>query len=44
MLCSVEIPVPGAMDRAVRVLLHVNLDAAPRHVYMGGAEELRPDL
>lgn len=45
MLCSVEIPVPGAMTRVIRVLLHVELPAsAPvRHVYLGGAEELRPD-
>ena len=44
-LCSVEIPVPGAMARVVRVLLHVELPAsAPvRHVYLRGAEELRPD-
>lgn len=45
MLCSVEIPVPGAMPGVVRVLLHLELPAtAPvRHVYLRGAEELRPD-
>lgn len=45
MLCSVEIPVPGAMQRVVRVLLHLNVatDATVRHVYLNGAEELRPD-
>lgn len=45
MLCSVEIPVPGAMERVVRVLLHLNLpsDASVRHVYLNGADELRPD-
>lgn len=45
MLCSVEIPVPGAMTRVIRVLLHLELPAsAPvRHVYLRGAEELRPD-
>jgi chorismate mutase len=44
-LCAVEIPVPGAMTRVVRVLLHLELPAhAPvRHVYLRGAEELRPD-
>jgi len=44
-LCSVEIPVPGAMRSVVRVLLHMELPAsAPvRHVYLRGAEELRPD-
>ncbi len=46
MLCSVEIPVPGAMQRVVRVLLHLEMpgDATIRHVYLNGAEELRPDL
>ncbi len=46
MLCSTEIPVPGSMDRVVRVLLHVELPAntSVRHVYLNGAEELRPDL
>lgn len=45
MLCSVEISVPGAMTGVVRVLLHLELPAsAPvRHVYLRGAEELRPD-
>ncbi|HXF24706.1 MAG TPA: chorismate mutase [Gemmatimonadaceae bacterium] len=46
MLCSTEIPVPGSMDRVVRVLLHAELPAnsSLRHVYLNGAEELRPDL
>jgi chorismate mutase len=46
MLCSVEIPVPGAMERVVRALVHLELpgDAEVRHVYLNGAEELRPDL
>ena len=46
MLCSTEIAVPGSVGRVVRVLLHVELpvNAAPRHVYLNGAEELRPDL
>jgi chorismate mutase len=46
MLCSTEIPVPGSMSRVVRVLLHVELplNTSVRHVYLNGAEELRPDL
>ncbi len=46
MLCSTEIPVPGSMDRVIRVLLHVELatNSLTRHVYLNGAEELRPDL
>lgn len=46
MLCSTEIPVPGSIDRVVRVLLHVELPTTRsiKHVYLNGAEELRPDL
>jgi chorismate mutase len=46
MLCSTEIPVPAALDRVVRVLIHAELPAnrSARHVYLNGAEELRPDL
>ncbi|MDQ2889194.1 MAG: chorismate mutase [Gemmatimonadota bacterium] len=46
MLCATEIAVPGSIARVIRVLLHVELPAnrAARHVYMNGAEELRPDL
>ena len=47
MLCSREIPVPGSLPRTVRVLLHWNTSLAPeeiRHVYLGEAIQLRPDL
>lgn len=46
MLCSNEIAVPGSVASVVRVLLHVELpvDGTARHVYLNGAEELRPDL
>jgi chorismate mutase len=44
MLCAQEIPVPGAPARICRVLLHVTGTGRPRHVYMAGAEALRPDL
>ena len=47
LLCASEIAVPGSLPRCVRVLLHVDLDAAPadvRHVYLRDAERLRPDL
>ena len=46
MLCSTEIPVPNAIGRVVRVLLHVEvpLNCSLKHVYLNGAEELRPDL
>ncbi len=46
MLCAQEIPVPGALPRVVRVLLHWNT-ARPRrdvrHVYLRDAVALRPD-
>ncbi|MFT3913699.1 MAG: chorismate mutase [Anaeromyxobacteraceae bacterium] len=44
MICSQEIPVPGSMPRVVRVLLHVDSDGPRDHVYLRGAQALRPDL
>ena len=45
LICAVEIDVPGALPRCIRVLLHVERDAASvRHVYLKAAKELRPDL
>jgi chorismate mutase len=47
LLCTREIPVPGGLERCIRVLLHWNTDlpqAEVRHVYLGMAASLRPDL
>jgi chorismate mutase len=44
MICSQEIPVPGSMPRIIRVLLHSTSRGAPHHVYLRGAQALRPDL
>ena len=47
LLCAVEIPVPDALPRCVRVLLHVHsarARSAMAHVYLRGATVLRPDL
>jgi chorismate mutase len=46
LLCSQEIPVPDAVERCVRVLVHCYLprDAPLRHVYLHGARQLRLDL
>jgi|SRR5271166_1506547 len=47
LLCAAEIPVPGAMARCIRVLLHISttLDRDElRHVYLHGAQSLRDDL
>lgn len=42
-----EIAVPGGIPRCIRVLIHWNTTKALgeiRHVYMRGAEKLRPDF
>jgi len=47
LMCAQEIPVPGSLPRCIRVLLHWNTDlpaSAIRHVYLGAAAALRPDL
>lgn len=44
MLGAQETPVPGALDRMVRVLLHVAVPGPARHVYLGEAAAMRPDL
>ncbi|MHB8491422.1 MAG: chorismate mutase [Solirubrobacteraceae bacterium] len=46
LLCAREIPVPGAMARVVRVLIHYHGDRAraPQHVYLRDASALREDL
>ncbi len=47
LMCSQEIPVPGRLPRAVRVLMQVNTQktqADIKHVYLREAKRLRPDL
>jgi chorismate mutase len=46
LLCCREIPVPGAMERVIRVLVHVYgpADHAPAHTYLGATQALRSDL
>ena len=47
LLCCSEIPVPGAMPRVVRLMMHVETDV-PRsqvqHAYLRGAAGLRLDI
>jgi len=41
-----EIPVPGSLERCIRVLIHWNTEkraAEIQHVYLKGAQVLRPD-
>ena len=46
MLCTLEIDVPGALPRCIRVMLHANVPVSRpvEHVYLRGAVALRPDL
>ena len=44
---SVEVDVPGALDRTIRAMLHVETTATPEkisHVYLHGAAALRRDI
>lgn len=47
LMCAVEMDVAGALPRTIRVLAHANIDkerAQIKHIYLGGAIVLRPDL
>jgi chorismate mutase len=46
LLCAREIPVPGALPRVIRLLLHCYPaeDVEPQHVYLREATALRKDL
>ncbi|HEV2998489.1 MAG TPA: chorismate mutase [Solirubrobacteraceae bacterium] len=46
LLCAREIPVPRALPRVIRVLIHyyAQEEHEPRHVYLGEAAALRADL
>jgi chorismate mutase len=47
LICSVEIDVPGALERTVRVLAHVQttlLKNEISHIYLHGAKALRRDI
>lgn len=47
LLCTIEMSVPGALERCIRVLLHAHTArprARLRHIYIRDARTLRPDL
>ena len=46
LLCCREIPVPGSMERVIRVMMHfyAPLESEPAHVYLGATQKLRSDL
>jgi chorismate mutase len=47
LLCAVEIDVPGALPRALRVMMHCNTQREIEqisHIYLHGARALRRDI
>jgi chorismate mutase len=46
LICAREVPVPGALPRVIRVLVHYYADEqhVSRHVYLREARALRTDL
>ena len=46
LLCAREVPVPGALPRVIRVLIHCYGEHGhePQHVYLGEAAALRLDI
>lgn len=46
-MCMREIPVPGALEKCVRIMMHVNTSMPQdeiTHIYLEEAVALRPDL
>jgi chorismate mutase len=46
-MCAREIPVPGSLEKCIRVMFHVHTEQKQdeiQHVYLEKAEQLRPDL
>lgn len=47
LMCTLEVNVAGALPKCIRVLVHVNTSKSQseiKHVYLGRAVQLRPDL
>jgi chorismate mutase len=47
LMCSTEIPVPGSLEKCIRVMMLVNTDLKAKevnHVFLREAIKLRPDL
>jgi chorismate mutase len=47
LLCTNEVDVPGSIKKCIRVLMLVNSEkkqAQIKHIYLGAASKLRPDL
>ncbi|MNP70812.1 Chorismate mutase AroH [compost metagenome] len=47
LMCALEVPVAGSLPKCIRLMVQVNTDKSQReikHVYLNGAQALRPDL
>jgi len=47
LICAVEIDVPGALERTIRVMAHVETSVSSEsisHIYLHGAKALRRDI
>lgn len=47
LICAVEIDVPGALERTIRVMAHVEIERNKEeinHIYLHGAKALRADI
>jgi chorismate mutase len=47
LICAVEIDVPGALERTIRVMVHVEIELKKEeiaHIYLHGAKALRADI
>jgi len=47
LMCTNEIPVPGSLEKCIRVLMHINTNKRNneiKHIYLNNAKVLRPDL
>lgn len=46
-MCALEIPVKNSLEKCIRIMLHWNTAKSQKeikHIYLGGARALRPDL
>lgn len=46
-MCTHEMSVPGALEKCIRLLMHVNTEKTQQqieHIYLNNAVALRPDL
>ena len=47
LICAVEIDVPGALERTIRVMAHIETELSAKeisHIYLHGAKALRRDI